>query len=178
MVTIPLNLTGGTYEHKSLKLSAQKTQNLWPQLNPDPAAKSPYILDAFPGLKSFASITGNQDRGMFEHLGVAYKVTDNTLYSVDSAGVETSLGTIPGVDRCIFDGIGTNVIIVASGIPYQWDTVGLTLTTITDSDLETPNACAHLNNQIIYDGDGGRFVTSDVGDATSLQGLNYATARS
>jgi hypothetical protein len=36
----------------------------------------------------------------------------------------------------------------------------------------------HINNQIIYDGDGGRFASSDVGDATSIDGLNYATAES
>jgi hypothetical protein len=73
-------------------------------------------------------------------------------------------------------GLNTSVVIVTDGIPYLWN--GSTVATISDADLETPNACDHLNNQIIYDGDGGRFVSSDVGDATSISGLNYATAES
>jgi hypothetical protein len=175
MVTVPINLTGSTFKHKSLPLSAQVCRGWWPQKQSDKKALSEYILCSFPGLKLFGTAVG-LDRGMHEHLGIFYKVTGQTLYSVSSAGVHSSLGTIPGTDRCIFASIGTSIVIVTGGIPYVWD--GTTLTTVTDSDLETPNSVCHLNNQIIYDGDEGRFVVSDVGDATSISSLNYATAES
>jgi len=176
MQTVPINLAGGTYKHKSLPLSAQVTRNFWPQLQQDPLTKSDYILESFHGLKLFGTVAGAKDRGMLEHRGILYKVTDETLYSINSSGTHTTLGTIPGVSRTVMVGILDNVIIVSDGIPYQWD--GATLTTITDSDLETPNAAAHLNNQIIYDGDDGRFWVSDVGDATIIQTLNTARAES
>lgn len=77
------------------------------------------------------------------------------------------------------------------GMVIRPDQTGLYLTTqfqtivqysptgeILDTDLETPNSVAHLNNQAIYDGDDARWCTSDVGDATSINGLNYATAES
>lgn len=176
MVTVPINITGGTYTHKSLPLSAQVTRNFQPQIQENPSTKSSYILESFHGLKLFGTATGSKDRGMLEHRGILYKVTDTTLYSVNSAGTHTTLGTIPGVSRCILEGIGDSVVIVSDGIPYEWD--GATLTTITDSDLETPNACAHLNNQMIYDGDDGRFWVSDVGDPATVNSLNFAKAES
>ncbi len=176
MPTIPINLTGSTYKSRSRPLSKQVTQNFYPELVDNTAPKSRFVLHSFPGMKLFGTATGT-DRGMFEHLGIVYRVLTTTLYSVDSSGTHTSLGTIAGTARCIFDGIGSNVVIAnGSGTVYVWD--GTTLTTVTDVDLETPRSVSHLNNQIIYDGDGGRFATSDVGDATSINGLNYATAES
>lgn len=176
MPTIPLNLTGSTYKSRSLPLSAQVTRNLYPELVDNEAAKSKFVLQSFPGMKLFGSSSGT-DRGQFEHLGTVYRVLSTTLYSVDSSGVHTSLGTIAGTARCIFDGIGSNVVIAnGSGKVYEYD--GATVAEITDSDLEAPLCVAHINNQIIFDGDGGRFATSDVGDATSINGLNYASAES
>ncbi len=176
MPTIPINITGGSYKSRARSLSAQVTKNFYPELVDNPSAKSQFVLHSFPGLKLFGTEDG-LDRGMFEHLGILYKVTATTLYSVDSLGAHTSLGTIAGSGHCIFDGIGSNVVIAnGSGNVYQYN--GSTVSEITDADLESPNAVTHLNNQIIYDGDGGRFATSDVGDATSINALNYATAES
>jgi hypothetical protein len=174
-MTTTINITGGTYKNKSLPLSAQRTVNFWPQLQ-SPKSKSPYVLETFPGKTVFGTVTGSRDRGMLEHLDVLYKVTDTTFYTVDTMGVHTSRGTIPGIDRCIMTGIGSNVVIVTGGTPYVWN--GSALSVVNDADLESPNSCAHLNNQILYDGDGGRFASSDVGDATSIDALNYATAES
>lgn len=172
---IPINITGGSYTSRSLPLSAQVTRNFWPQIQDDQATKSPYVLHAWRGLKSFFTGSG-ADRGMFEHNGTLYKVSGTTLYSVNSAGVHTSLGTIVGSSRCIFDGVGSSIVITTGGKAYVWD--GSALTEVTDSDLESPNSVTHINNQILYDGTGGRFASSDVGDATSISGLNYATAES
>lgn len=176
MPTIPLNLTGSTYKSRSLPLSAQVTRGFYPELVDNEAGKSKFVLHSFPGMKLFGSASGT-DRGMFEHLGTVYRVLSTTLYSVNSSGTHTSLGTIAGTARCTFDGIGSSVVIAnGSGTVYVWD--GATLTTVSDGDLESPYHVAHINNQIIYDGDGGRFASSDVGDATSINSLNYATAES
>ncbi len=172
---VPINLTGGTYKHPSLPLSAQVTRNFWPQQIDNMSAKSPYILHSWPGLTLFGSGTG-ADGGQFEHNGVLYHVCGTTLYTVASDGTHTARGTIPGTGPCIFDGIGQSVVIVRFGQASVWN--GITLEQVTDPDLETPNSVAHINNQIIYDGDEGRFAVSDVGDATSINGLNYATAES
>lgn len=171
---VPINLTGGTYRHRSLPVSAQTTRNFWPQKQDVESAKSPYILAGFPGLKLFGTSAAGPDRGMLEHKGQLYKVSGTSLYQVTSGGTHTLLGAIAGSSRCSMQGMGDNVVVVGSGRVYVWD--GATLTEATDPDLETPNFCAHLNNQMIYDGDGGRWCVSDVGDPATINALNYATA--
>ena len=172
---VPINLTGGTYKHKSLPLSAQVTRNFWPQQQSDKKAFSENILGSWPGLRLFGTATG-LDRGMFQHKEILYKVTGQTLYTVNSAGTHTNRGTIPGTDRCIFAAILDTIIIVTGGLVYTWD--GTTLATMTDTDLEQPNSVCHLNNQLIFDGDAGRFMTGDAGSASSINSLNIATAES
>lgn len=177
MATIPINLTGGTYRHKSLPLSAQVTRNFIPQKQADDKAVSPYALIAYPAKRLFgAAPDGGLDRGMFEHKGILYKVTGEKLYSVDSSGTHVELDDITGTKRCIFAPIGSNIVIETDGVRYQWN--GTNLTQITDIDLEDGTGIASLNNQVIYGGEDGRFGVSNVGDATSIDGLNYATAES
>lgn len=175
MPTVPINITGASYKSRSLPLSAQVTRNFYPEVVDNPSAKSQFVLHSWPGLKSFGSADG-LDRGMFVHKGVLYKVTHTSLYSVNSEGTHTSLGTIAGTARCTFAGMGDNLVVAnGSGNVYEYTS---SVAEITDADLETPNFVTHLNNQIIFDGDGGRFATSDVGDATSINGLNFAAAES
>jgi len=173
---IPLNITGETHQSRSKPLSNQVSQNFYSELADNTAVKSPFVLHGFPGMLLHGTIASGKDRGMIFHQQVVYKVTGTKLYSVASDGTHTELGDIPGSSRCILDGIGSNVVITTGGSAYVWD--GSTISTVSDPDLETPNSCTHLNNQIIYDGDGGRFGSSDVGDATNIDGLNYATAES
>jgi len=173
---VPINITGGSYPSKAVQLSAQVTRNFYPELQDDPFTKDKYVLQPWPGLTLFGSSSGS-DRGMFEHQGVLYKVSGITLHSVDNAGNHTSLGTITGSAQCIFEGLDSKVIVAnGSGLVYQWD--GATLAQITDVDLETPNGVTVLNQKAIYDGDDGRFGVSAVGDATDVDGLDYATAES
>lgn len=113
---------------------------------------------------------------MCEHDGELYKVNDTTLYRIDSIGAATSVGTIAGSGRCVFATDGTNLIITTGSTGYQL--TGTTLTTISDTDYQSANSVAYINQQMIFDGNGGKFQTSDVGNPDSIDGLNYATAES
>lgn len=172
---VPINLTGGSYSHKSLPLSAQVTRNWWPQLQKDGGVKGQYILESWPGLTSFATGT-NANRGLFAHNGVLYQVEGNNLDSIDSAGNRTNLGALPGAGRCRFDALVDSVIIVTGGRVFEWD--GTNLTEGTASQYETPNAVAVLNNQAIYDGNDSRFCVSNVGTPLTVNALNYGSAES
>jgi hypothetical protein len=177
---VPINITGQQYQSRSGQLSNQVTQNFYAELVEDPFGKAKYVLQPTPGLVYFGTGGLSSDRGTFEHLGVLYHVCGTVLYTVASDGTHTSRGTIAGAqnERVIFTAIGTNIVIVANAGAniYQWN--GSALSAITDGDLETPQSAAHLNNQVIYQGDNNRFCSSDVGDATSIGALNYAAAES
>lgn len=175
-MSVPINLTGGSYKHRSLPLSNQVTRNFWPQLQQNEKERSRYILQSFYGQKAFGSQSGGTDRGMFEHQGVVYKITGTTLYTVASDGTHTSRGSIPGSERCRFSALGSSIVVNTSTTRYQWN--GSVLAEVSDSDVEDGAGLASLNSQMIYGGTGARFGVSDVGDATSVDGLNYATAES
>lgn len=170
---LPISVAGGTYRHTDLSLTAQRTVNYWPQRQQAGNEKSPYILESFPGYKSFYSGSGI-NRGMFAHRGALYKLNATTLYSLNSSGAATSLGNIPGDGRAVFAGLGSTIIIVANSVAYTWD--GSTLTTGTDVDFESPNTVTVLNNQALYDGDNDRFAVSNVGAPLNINALNYGTA--
>lgn len=169
----PVAIAGGTYKHKDLSLTAQRTVNFWPQQQEAGNEKSPYILESFPGYRVFYDGMG-LNRGGFFHEGVLYKLNGTTLYSINAGGGATSLGSIPGDQMAVFAGLGSTIIIVSGGVAYTWD--GSTLTTGTDADFETPQTVTVLNNQAIYDGDDDRFAVSDVGQPLSINALNYGTA--
>ena len=175
---IPINITGGTSEHKSRPLSKQLTRNFWPQMQQSDKARSRYILQSFYGLKTFKAFTGNADRGMLVNKGILYKVTDTTLYTVDSLGTHTALGAIPGSGRCIMKALGAQIVIAnGSGQIYVWD--GTDLTQNTDINLVKPKTVTVINSQAIYDeGSGQGFDVSNVGKPAVIDGLNNASAES
>lgn len=175
---VPINITGGTYKHKSRPLSNQLTRNWWPQAQGTQKARSDYILQTFYGLKLFKAQPGSTDRGMVTNQGKLYKVTDGTLYQIDSMGVHTALGSIPGSNRCIMKALGSQIVIAnGSGAVYVWD--GTSLTQNTSPNLGLPRGVAVLNSQAIYDnGSGQSFDVSDVGLPSTISGLNNASAES
>jgi len=175
---VPINITGGTYQHKSRPLSKQLTRNWWPQVQGTQKARSDYILQSFYGLNLFKTQSGNTDRGMLVNQGRLYKVTDTTLYEVNILGTHTSLGTIPGSSRCMMKSMGSQVIIGnGSGLVFVWN--GTTLTQVTDPNIGLPRGVAVLNNQAIYDqGSGQGFDVSDVATPGTINGLNNASAES
>jgi len=171
--TVPLKVVGQSYEHRSEAFSIQKTMNLIPQAETTGASES--SLTSWPGTKAFYAASG-VDRGMTVFRNELYKITTTNLYRIDANGFSTNLGTIVGTDRCIFANDGTNLIITTGGTGYQL--TGSTLTEITDSDFQNANSVAYLNQQMIFDGNGGKFQVSDVGNPDSIAGNNFATAES
>lgn len=178
MPNIAINVTGPSNVSRSRSLSGQRTYNFYTEKQDETGELSDYVLHSFWGLKLFGTTSG-VDRGHFEHNNVLYRVVGVVLYSVDQFGVHTTLtGTVAGNAQCFFTPFNSDFIITTGGVAYQYVVSTDTLSTISDVDLETPNGAAFLNNQMIYDGDNARFGVSDVGDPTSIDGLNYATAES
>lgn len=173
MPTVPIPLVGPSYAHRSKPYSSQVTRNWYPEIHRE--GKTPTVLLPTPGASLFSSGSG-ADRGLHVFRGVLYMVAGDTLYSISSAGAQSSIGTITGAARCDFISDANNMIVVSGGNVYSYD--GATLTQETDSDFESPQTVAFLNSQAIYDGNGGRFVVSDAGTLATLNSLNYATAES
>lgn len=171
---VNLPAVGQSYRHTDLPLSAQVTRNWYPEVNIE--TSTTVSLQPFFGATLFAFTAYGADRGVGYWGDKVYKVTGTALYSVTSAGVMASIGTISGTGRCDLLPSAAYLVVVTSGYVYIYD--GATLTLADDVDLESPETGAFLNNQWIYSGDDGRFCTSDAGLPGTINGLNYAAAES
>jgi hypothetical protein len=127
--------------------------------------------------------TGVAGRGLFVNKGVLYRVLDTNLYSVDQNGVHTELGQVAGSGRCIFDAIDSILTVVANRAAYSYNAAATNpvVAQITDPNMGTPIGCTSINSQMLYDQNGGTsqiFEVSNVGDPTTINGLNFASAES
>ena len=69
--TVPVQITGPTYQSRSKPLSSQITQNWYQQLNEQ--GKDQFVLLPFPGLKVSGNETG-KDRGFHRMDEILYQV--------------------------------------------------------------------------------------------------------
>lgn len=169
--TVPINIAGPSYQDRSRPLASQQTINFYHEIVE--SGKDQLVVKSFPGQTEFGSTVSGTDRGLHQMLEVAYRVVGTKLYKVDSVGVHTELGDIPGTERCIFADDGQNLFIVADNIVSQYD--GVSVTQVADSDIQGAQSVAYINNQFAY-----TFPTltvfSDVGNGASATSLNAVGA--
>ncbi len=167
--TVPINITGPSYQDRSKPLSYQRTLDLYPEIVEQ--GKDQFVLKSFPGQALISTVTAGDDRGSYQMLEIAYRVVGNTLYEVSNLGVHTNRGTIPGTERCIFADDGINLFIVANGIVTQYDSSTTTVSTVTDSNISGAQSVDYINNIFIYTKP-TLTVFSNVGDGSAANGLN------
>ncbi|MEE9304398.1 MAG: hypothetical protein V3U84_11545 [Thiotrichaceae bacterium] len=166
MPSVPLPLVGPAYENRSAPVNKQITQNFHIEVN-DQGGEA-VALVPFPGFKPFGVAGLSADRGFGEYLGVGYKVSGNELYSFNSAGTTTLIGTIPGTDQCVLESDGVVLVITyGSGKPISWD--GTTLTTGTNVNLPNASTVAFIKRRVVYDG-----IRSDLAFSTLDAALTIA----
>lgn len=166
--TVPIPLAGATGGHRSSQYGGELTRNMYLD-----TTEGRIGAHDFPGLKIFGlAVVAGSDRGWHVMASVLYRVVNTYLYRVGQGGLYTQLGTIDGTDRCVFADDGTNLFIVASGVIRHYN--GSTVSTVTQTVVDNPQAITYINRQFIITGDGGLFAISNVGDGTTYNALNYA----
>tara|TARA_R110000765_G_scaffold134504_1_gene233454 strand:- start:92 stop:1558 length:1467 start_codon:yes stop_codon:yes gene_type:complete len=184
--TIPVQVTGPSYQSRSKPLSSQSTQNWYQQF--DEQGKDPYVLLPFPGLR-FRGHADGKDRGFHRMSEVLYQVKGASLYSIDKVGAHTLKGSIPGTGRAIMANDGINMFIVADFKVWKYSSDTNLITQVTDSNITGSNSVAFINNQFLYTKGGftevsglaigpGYTIASNVGDGSTANGLNIIGAES
>lgn len=167
--TVPVNVTGPTYQSRSKPLSSQQTKNWYQQFNE--AGKDTYVLMPFPGLKTLGNAEG-KDRGFHRMTEILYQIKGSSLYEIDKLGVHTLRGSIPSTERCIIADDGINMFIVVPGQKvWQYTTDTNLVTEVTDVNITGALSVDFFNNQFIYTF--ADFSTiSNVGNGAVASGLN------
>jgi hypothetical protein len=165
---IPIDIAGPTGGHRSSQYGGEVTQNMYIDLS-----EGRNGVHDFPGLKIWAAKNGT-DRGMHVMADVLYKLIDSTLWRISSTAVYTSLGAVSGSDRAVFADDGTNLFFTANSVLYKYN--GATVSTVSQSVVTNPRSIAYINRQFIIAGDNGLFGTSNAGDGSTYNALNFAEA--
>ena len=166
--TIPVQITGPSYQSRSKPLSSQLTQNFYQQFSE--SGKDAFVLLPFPGLKLFGNASGI-DRGFHRMAEINYQVKGTRLYRINTNGSHVSLGDIPGTNRAIMADDGINMFIVADLKVWKYSTDTNSVTEVTDPNITGAKSVDFFNNQFIYTFD--KFSTvSNVGDGGTASGLN------
>lgn len=146
-----------------------------PVQNEGRAAMAVYPM---PGRTSFSTI-GGSFRGMTDFAGYHVAVVDDRLYTIASDGTETDRGEIEGTERCDLDYNGAQLFIQGDIKSYYYVPSTSVLTEVTDSDFGGASSACSLNGYTITTiPNSDQFQWFDVRDASSVDGLNFATAES
>jgi hypothetical protein len=137
--------------------------------------RAPLVMKSVLGMTSFATIPGVFARAATSLGSLIYAVQNSNLYTIDSGGTVTSLGTIADdVDTSISTNDG-NITVVADGKYYLWD--GSTLTQPTAGAFSDFGSVSYFGSlTVLTERNGNRVQWSDVYDPTTLDGLSFATA--
>lgn len=172
--TVPVNITGPTYQSRSRPLSSQRTVNMYQQLAE--GGKDQYVLHSFPGQKLISTVGEQQDRGIWRMNEILYRVVDDVLYQVSSAGAHSNKGTVTGGGRCIFADDGENLVIVSDKV-YVYNAATNIFKENTNVNLKDVLSVTFINNQFIYTTAELSFM-SEPGDPFDISGLNGIGAES
>lgn len=162
---------GPSYELQSVNVDAQRTLNLFPEVNKLGTGKSgeQMSLVPTPGLTSLLTIANTPIRGMkFASNGVLYVVASNKLYSVSSAWAATELGTLnTDTGTVSMADNGTHLFIVDGTNGYTLLFSGPTFAVVVDADFQPADQVTFQDGYFIFNQSGeGIFFISGLNDVT------------
>jgi Phage stabilisation protein len=168
-----------SYQARALPFSAQRTINYFAETAPKDA-KTPVVVYNAPGTMSFCDGLAGAVRGAHIMGGVLYVVAGNVLYSVDSAGTETSLGTINtfvgNVSMAVNRANPQQLCFVDGADGWIYDTSG-GLQEIVDADFQPADTVTFQDGYFIFDYKGtSRFFISALDDGTSYTATDVGSA--
>lgn len=165
----------GSYQHRSLPLSAQRMVNCYLEVAP-PGAKSPVAVLSSYGISDWATVGDGPIRGGIVINGVPFVVSGNELFRLESTGTATLLGDIPGIGPATIAGDGTNVAVATNGWLYLYN--GSTVSPISDPDFPGAAWVGFLDGffPIIEPGTGRLWINETPYVPTNWNALDFVTA--
>ena len=150
-------------------LAKARLVNMYVEKTPEGPTDS--VRRGRPGLVESDTIGFGPIRCITTHQGLRYIVSGTRVFR---NGVQ--IGVLPGTSRIRFDQSDSELVMVADGIAYL---VTTTVATITMPDSDLVSDVAFSAGRFVYSISGvGKYRYSEIGDATDIGDLNFATAES
>ena len=157
---------------RSSNASATRLVNMVVEQNPQ-GSKSPFTLYSRPGLLPWNDAIGDGPcRGLLTFDSYIYMVSGEELYRVDSFGVASLLGTIPGTSQVRMIRNNTQVAIATNTTLFVWD--GAALVSMALSGF---NGACYIDGYGIFTTSGDeKFYITATDDFTSMSALDFSSS--
>lgn len=133
-----------------------------------------YAIQAIPGLTAFSDIGTLAVRGAHRMGTVLYAVVGTGLYSIDSSGNETLIGTIPGILPVRMADNGAELAIHDGGVTGYVYSGGILAIPV---DLPNVSDVAYLDGYFVWTiSSSDQFIISGIDDGITYDVLDVATA--
>lgn len=176
-----IGFIGPSYTLQSVNADAQRCINLYPELNEVGTGKEKEVaaLVGTPGLRLLVTLGSGPVRGIYAALqsGVLYAVSGNTLYSISSSWVATSLGTLNTTTGPVsFADNGTQLVVVDGTYGYYVTLATGAFAQITDPDFLGATQVTFQDSYLIFNKPNSQqFFLSDL-TSVNFSALNIASS--
>jgi hypothetical protein len=128
-----------------------------------------------PGFSEFIDTTESTPRGMFVVNGLLYAAYEDTVVTVTTSAVKTTLtGTLSGTTPVTWaqnnKSPTADVVVVSENGAFSVSTAAVT--SFADSDLPQPNSCAVLDGFILFTTRSGQLWATDL-NAVTVNALSF-----
>lgn len=175
---VPVNIVGPSYEAHSLSADAQRSINLFPEMDEGQGGKSPAMLARTAGLIARLTLPKTPIRAMANCGGRLFVLAGNTVYEVTKTGgtwTSAALGTVnssSGRATIVYDGLN---VIVSAGKRYAYNLDAKALSVLSEAPAGT-EADGVDGYTVFIEAGTGKFWYGEYQDPADVDGLNFATA--
>jgi len=172
-------ILGSTYVARSVNAADSRCVNLYPEIVPE-GGKEPAYLQRCPGLQFLASVGVGPIRGLWSFSNdatVAFVVSGNNLYKINTSYSATLLGTIAGSGPVSMADNGTQLFIAANGPSYIYNNTTNVFGQITDPDFPGAVTVGYLDGYFVFnEPNSQRLWITALLDGTSIDGADTKSA--
>jgi hypothetical protein len=173
---------GPSYTLQSVNVDAQRCVNWFPELNALGTGKEREVasLVPTPGLLLKLTLSGSPVRGLYTASnGTLFAVGGQTLYSISSSWVATSIGSLSTSSGYVsMSDNGTHLVVVdgtSAGKVYNLNTA--VFSSISDPDFLSADQVTFQDGYFVFNKTNSQiFFISAINDGTSYDALDIATA--
>lgn len=162
-----------SYLSRSRPISQQRLVNGYVEKTQE-GAKSQIPVFNTPGIKAWTTVGDGPIRGAAVFKGKIYVVSGTELYAVDSGGLSSLVGDIPGAERCTM-AVGNFLVIQTETFAYY--TGGAGTLPVADPDFQGASSVAWLGGYYIYPKPNTDvFYVSQAEAPSDIDAFDYASA--
>jgi len=130
-----------------------------------------------PGLRLLATVGDGPIRGLWVTNGVAYVVSGNEFYSLNTSWVATLIGSVSGTGPVSMADNGTQLFIACNPLSYIYNTSTAVFAQITDVDFPGAGSVGYLDGYFVFnEPNSQKFWVTSLLDGTAVDPLDFASA--